>query len=92
MAVYLVSYDLNNEKNYPAVEERISRYTAHQRVLYSEWLVQSPNTALQVATDIEAALDSDDGLLVVEVTRPTSWRNLRITDADMDKWVGAARA
>jgi hypothetical protein len=92
MAVYLISYDLNRQKDYARLIQAIQAYKAYARVLYSQWLVQSDRTAAQVATDLLQHVDRDDGILVAEMTQPgISWRSLLISDDAMNKWYSASR-
>lgn len=76
MALYLVSYDLNeHDRDYPKVT-RILEAMGAVKCLYSEWLVRSNGTALEVANRIETALDSNDGLLVIQIEASSAWANL----------------
>ena len=92
MAVYLISYDLNRRKDYTRLTNRIKQYKAHAQVLYSQWLIQSDQTAKQIGDDLVNYIDNDDAILVSEMIKTTVWRNLMITDETMQKWIGAARA
>ena len=75
MAIYLVSYDLNHhDRDYPEVT-KILRAMRAVKCLYSEWLLESDATALEVANQVLVALDVNDRLLVVEVGS-SAYRNL----------------
>lgn len=76
MAIFLVSYDLNqHDRDYPRVSKILEGMGA-VRCLYSQWLVRSNGTALGLANRIEGALDSNDALLVVQVESSSAWANL----------------
>ena len=90
--IYLVSYDLNRQKDYARLHERLRQYSVQARVLYSQWLVESNLSAFEVASDLLKFMDNDDGLLVSEVTRNLAWRSLLSNDETMGKWQAAARA
>lgn len=75
MAIYLISYDLNNYDQSYAEVARILTNMGAVKCLFSQWLVRSDQTALEVANRVEAALDQDDRILVVAV-RVSAYRNL----------------
>jgi hypothetical protein len=89
--IYLISYDLNRQKDYARLHARLLQYAAHARVLYSQGLVESNSSAFDVATDLLKYIDNDDGLLVSEVTKNLAWRSLLVSDETMEKWQTAAR-
>ena len=61
------------------------------RVLYSEWLVISKNTARPLADAIAAHLEEGDHLLVQELGKDAAWLTLRISDASFKEWLVHAR-
>jgi hypothetical protein len=64
MALYLVSYDLNQpEHRYPELLEYLTLIGA-RKVLESEWLVRSGATRDAVYNGVKANLSNGDGLLV----------------------------
>ena len=89
MAAYLVSYDLNKEgKDYADLIAAIKRLNCG-KVLFSEWLVATDSTAEQVFDYLRQFTDSNDGLLVVELTGTAKWVNL-MTDSETVKKLLAA--
>ena len=68
MATYLVSYDLTRPKedDYPELLDALRRDGA-LRILYSEWLVLSDQSAKTVAERYLAHMDADDRIFVCEV-------------------------
>jgi len=87
--VYIVSYDLVNQRNYPRLQASIEKYNT-VRVLLSVWLVQTQLSALELATDLVNSIDNDDRILVAELTHNTAWRGLMTIDSNMQQWVAAA--
>lgn len=72
MATYVVSYDLNNQKNYPALYDAIKSFGTWCHPMDSTWLVASEWSAVQVRNHIWAAMDKDDTLLVTKVQKGDS--------------------
>lgn len=80
MAVMLISYDLVNpgqkyEKLYEAIKAEANGYLP---VLDSAWLIGSSSTVQQVTDRLRsAALDDNDEILVIDVTRDAraGWLN-----------------
>lgn len=89
--IYLISYDLNNAKNYETLKQRIEElFPQRRRVLYSEWLVESASSPIEIANSLLSVMDGDDGILVTELTKRTAWRSLQVSDEIMWKWINAA--
>ncbi|THC39082.1 hypothetical protein C2862_24645 [Massilia sp. Mn16-1_5] len=78
MAVYIISYDLNKQKNYPALYDAIkSAGTNWCHPMDSTWLVVSSATSSVIRDHIARAMDKDDSLLVCKVAKGDSaWRGL----------------
>ncbi|MEG2268402.1 MAG: hypothetical protein RSC68_29260 [Acinetobacter sp.] len=76
MKVYQIDYDLRNQRNYPALIERIKTYR-HVNPLESTWLITSNQTAAEVRDYWSKAIDSDDGLLVTRLQGEAAWVGLK---------------
>lgn len=79
MAVYLVSYDLRQPgQNYQALHAEL-RSVDSVRVLESLWLLDVPQTAVQVRDAVASYVDRNDGVLVAEIMPGSDWAyvNLR---------------
>lgn len=91
---YLISYDLNRpngESAYPNLINAL-RSAGAVRILYSEWLLRSNNgDAKAVADAFLAHMDSNDGILVTEVTTNTAWRTLQNEPAASNILNGVSR-
>ena len=76
--VYLISYDLigKGEDDYPQLIEALKKDGA-VRILYSEWLVQSNDRAVGVASRYAKLLDNNDRLFVCEVTQNSAYLRLQ---------------
>jgi hypothetical protein len=77
--VYLVSYDLitPGQEN-PALIDQIKAFGG-VRVLASTWLLVSDQPAVEIREQLDAVMDRNDRLLVIEVTRHAAWARL-LTD------------
>ena len=68
MKVYLITYDLNNpHKDYSSLYEKIKSLGRWWHYLDSTWIVATRNSSSQINDILKAVLDSDDGILVIEV-------------------------
>ncbi|MCD9098045.1 CRISPR-associated endonuclease Cas2 [Luteimonas fraxinea] len=68
MTTYTVSYDLNNQKDYPRLWAELERLGG-QRTQNSYWLVSVGNTAKELHDHLKSFMDGDDALWVTELTR-----------------------
>jgi hypothetical protein len=82
--LYLISYDLTQkpETEYDDLWATLKEWGAH-RILYSEWLLESTASAVEVRDALLTVLRHDDYLWVVEVTTNSAWHKVR--DGDMAK-------
>lgn len=67
MAIYVLSYDLNKEKDYETLYDELKRLDGH-RALNSFWLLNLENTAKEVRDHFKRYMDDDDALWVSELT------------------------
>ena len=75
--IYLISYDLNGkDDDYPTLWGAL-RSDGAIRILFSEWLMSSNESALQVANRYARHLDANDRLFVSEVTQNCAYLNLQ---------------
>lgn len=87
MSLFLICYDLNKQKNYPALYEAIKNVGSDWcRVVDSTWFVVSNSTASDIHDTLRRAADSDDSLFVLKVTTPAhaAWIGL---DKDVSDWL-----
>ena len=67
MAVYSVSYDLNNQgKNYDGLYDALKK-TDYNHILDSTWLISTSETAQQISDRLRTQLDNDDHIFVSKV-------------------------
>jgi len=71
MAHYIVSYDLHKERHYKPVWDTLEGLGA-TRLLESLWVLTSNLTAVQLRDTMQAVIDSDDSVAVIEL-KPGSW-------------------
>lgn len=69
MSTYMIGYDLNGPaKDYEDLKDAIKQLGAWWHHLDSTWLVKTSNSAVAIRDSLKAHLDSDDELLVINVT------------------------
>lgn len=78
MNTYLISYDLRAPgKDYTPLIAYLKKYATWAKPLESVWFVKSPLEATGVRDEIRTQIDTNDGLLVVDVTKDgAAWVNL----------------
>lgn len=70
---YVISYDLDLPgKDYTALLNELRRLGA-TRILLSQWLLNSPNTASQLRDHFRQYIDANDRLLVNPLGAWASW-------------------
>lgn len=87
MSLYLICYDLNKQKDYPALYEAIKSIgTDWCRVVDSTWFVVTHHSASDIHNTLRRASDSDDSLFVLRVATPAqaAWIGL---DDDVSAWL-----
>ncbi len=68
MALYVLSYDLRNQRNYQPLYDQLDSFQA-VRVLESVWAFNRINTTAGDLRDFfNRFIDNDDGLFVMEVS------------------------
>lgn len=72
MPLFIVSYDLMKQKDYPEIINELQRQGA-RRVLYSQWAIRSHLTARVMREHFQRYVDADDRVLVTEVSDWSSW-------------------
>lgn len=87
---YTVTYDLLKlGQNYEALYERL-RILKALKLEYSQWLLWSSASALNVANDLLRFMDANDRILVTQIGANTAWRNLMVSTETMKKIIPAA--
>lgn len=76
MATYIISYDLNKQKDYPALYEAIKALGTWCHPVDSPWLVVSDLSASSVRDHLKEVMDGDDALLVCRASTPGAWTGL----------------
>lgn len=68
MNKYIVSYDLIKVRDYKDVHEKLKSFGGWARPLESVWVIKSSLTISEVRDEMQKVLDSDDKLIVMELT------------------------
>ena len=88
MAKYVVSYDLRKQRNYDDLYSALEELAA-VRILESDWLVVSGQSAAQLRDALVKHMDGDDGLFVAALTGEAAWTRLLVShDAAKAKLTG----
>ena len=66
---YLISYDLRAPgRDYAKLYEAIKKVAdGYSRPLESVWIIRSPKSAAEIRDELQKHVDSNDGLLVIQV-------------------------
>jgi len=87
--VYLVTYDLKApEKDYNALYDEIKSIGENYHPLESTWFVKSQLTAQSISAKLRSAMDENDSLFVVNISKQgrqgwlpkTAWEWLKAND------------
>jgi hypothetical protein len=82
MAAYIITYDLNKQKDYPAIYEAIKGISGTWcRPTESTWITITTQTATEIRDHLRKSCDADDSIFVAKLASPP--------DA---AWVGLAQA
>ena len=86
MNAYLISYDLLRPgKDYTRLHEHLKSYTYWAKPLESVWFLKSGLAVADLRNAIQAYMDSNDKILVVDVTgKAAAWDNL---PDDVSTWM-----
>lgn len=71
MPMFIISYDLNKQKNYPKLWEELKRLGC-VRALESVWIGKLTGTADTVIKHLTQYVDGDDSLIVSEAKSETT--------------------
>lgn len=88
MKTYLISYDLGipeSSADYEKIIEYIKSLGTWARPLKSQWFVVSGKSASTITDDLMALTDSNDEILVIDVTSDY-WVTARISD-EVTNWM-----
>jgi len=88
MSVFLVTYDLmkpETSADYENLIAQIKSYQSWAKPEYSTWLIKANKETQTIFNELSAHLDSNDKLLVVDVTNDSWWgKNL---SSDVFTWM-----
>ncbi|MDG1286678.1 MAG: hypothetical protein P8P30_03830 [Rickettsiales bacterium] len=79
MPFYAITYDLNNEKNYPKIQKEFEKLNSH-KAAYSFYLVKNTASTKQMLEHFKQFVDEDDTLVVVRIDDVESYRPLKGTN------------
>jgi len=78
---YLISYDLDKPgQNYDKLIARLKEHGA-VRVLLSQWVLTTTWTAVQLRDDLMAYTDSNDRILVVQISGEWAYSNIMAAES-----------
>lgn len=70
MAVYLVTYDLNNETNRPNIVGAIKKFGVWAKLSESSYAVKSSSTVGTIFKKLKPLTDSDDQIYIINLSNP----------------------
>jgi RNase P/RNase MRP subunit p30 len=86
---YLISYDLDKPgKDYHRLIKELERLGA-LKVLYSEWILRTTNSASEVRDYLKTFTDSNDMLLIVALTGEAAWTSLMVSNDTFKQSIAA---
>jgi hypothetical protein len=84
MAMYLISYDLINNKDYKKIYEAIMSYQQYVHITDSLWAIVSSKDIVEIRNSLTKYMDNDDVLFVCEINREFAYLNL---NKDVIDWL-----
>jgi hypothetical protein len=89
MGKYLISYDLDKPgQDYSPLVRELERLGA-DKILYSEWVIRTTWSAVQLRDHLMAFVDANDMLLVVGLTGEAAWTALMVSNSAFKQAVAA---
>ncbi|AWN35212.1 SinR [Methylobacterium radiodurans] len=76
MALFVISYDLHNQRDYPRIWQRLEELGA-AKLLESLWLLDINNSTTEVRDHLKSYIDQDDSLAVIELKQGSMWATVR---------------
>lgn len=76
MNSFIISYDLNNEKDYSKLITEIESYSNAAKINKSVWFINSQNESSEIRDNLVDYIDSDDSLFIAKLTGQAAWRNV----------------
>jgi hypothetical protein len=87
MPAYMISYDLRKVRNYDALIKQLRDWGCVSP-LKSLWLGQLKGTSATIRDLLVRLMDSDDGLIVIEIKPTSDWAFVRLQE-DITAWIKA---
>lgn len=85
MHSYAISYDLiGPNRNYDNIIEAIKSYGTWAHINESLWIIRSSKTSAEIRDHLKQKVDTNDKILVVQLTGVGAWLNL---SPDMNNWL-----
>ncbi len=83
MALFMVSYDLHNVRNYGPLTTALTQAGA-VKLLESVWLWSVTDTATGVRDALQRFVDGDDSIAVLELKSGSGWATTRARQPGVD--------
>lgn len=89
MTAYMISYDLRKQRNYDPLIKQLRDWGCISP-LKSLWFGNLTGSASAVRDALATHLDSDDGLIVLEIKPQSGWATRALTDSEKSlAWIRA---
>jgi len=83
MALYFLSYDLRNRRNYQPLYDEMARFGARQTLESVYFLTHASTTAAALRDHFRQFVDGDDGIIVIQASH---WAGSRLTNNPPETW------
>lgn len=85
MAMYLISYDLHRDRDYPRLYEALE-YWGAVRLLESVWLADLIGPAAVIRNILSAHIDADDSIAIIQLASGIQWATV-LCEPDGVAWL-----
>lgn len=85
MPLYVISYDLHRDRDYPRLYEALDAARA-VRLLESVWLAELLGPAIVVRNLLAAHIDADDSIAIIELAASIEWATV-LCEPDGVRWL-----
>jgi len=76
MAIFSISYDLRQDRDYETLYAAIRSYGNYCRPLESLWFIKAVGPASAICEFLWSSMDASDGLVVAEASGEIAWQGI----------------
>ena len=86
MNCHIIGYDLIGERDYDSLYKAIRSYRTYARILESQWVIVTSQSAVEVRNYLLRYMDDNDRLFVGKLAKDAAWHNL-VPEEEGNKWL-----